>query len=522
MKPFLVLFAVCLLHSFVFSQHVNIQIGNLFSPEEPSIMVSSKNPKYIVAGANIRNAYYSSDTGRTWTSQQISSPALGVWGDPAIICDTNGVFYFFHLSDPAGPAWIDQIVCQSSTDNGITWNPGVGIGLNGSKAQDKQWAVVNKTTNTIYITWTQFDVYGSSNPNDSSIIRFSRSSDGGGTWTTPIRINQKSGNCIDSDSTVEGAVPAIGPNGEIYVAWAGPDGLIFDKSLDGGTTWMATDKIITSMPGGWDFDVPGISRANGLPITLCDISNGPNRGTIYVNWSDQRNGTADTDVWLVKSTNGGTTWSAPIRVNNDAAGKQQFFTWMTIDQRNGYLYFVFYDRRSYADNQTDVYMARSTDGGNTFVNFKISATPFVPVPSVFFGDYSNLSVEKGIIRPMWTRLDNGNLSVWTALIDTAVIPGTVTGINNPDLTVESLLTYPNPFTNNSFVSFKLRRPGMVTIEVFDVNGKQLATPVNAKWYLPGKYTEKINIQQLHLTPGAYFYRIMINGNLYTRKLIMLD
>jgi hypothetical protein len=520
MKSSLLLFAICLLHAQIFSQHSNLQISNANFPEEPSIMISSKNPKYIVAGANIRNAYYSSDTGRTWTGQLLSSP-FGVYGDPAIICDTNGVFYYFHLSDPPGTAFIDQIVCQTSADNGATWTTGVSIGLNASKAQDKQWAVVNKATNTIYTTWTQFDNYGSTSPSDSSIIRFSKSSDGGVTWTTPIRINQKSGNCVDSDSTVEGAVPAIGPNGEIYVAWAGPDGLIFDKSLDGGTTWMTTDKVITSTPG-WDFNVPGIYRANGLPITLCDISNSPNRGTIYVNWTDQRNGIADTDVWLVKSTNGGTTWSAPIRVNNDAAGKQQFFTWMAIDQRNGYLYFVFYDRRSYSDNQTDVYMARSTDGGNTFANFKISATSFVPTSSVFFGDYSNLSVEKGIIRPMWTRMDNGNLSVWTSLIDTTAIPGTVTGINNPDMTIETLLTYPNPFTNNSFVSFKLRRPGIVSIEVFDVNGEQLASPVNAKWYLPGKYTEKINIQQLHLTPGAYFYRIIINGNVYTRKLIMLD
>ena len=469
-----VLFATnFLIHLFVFAQHNNVLISNALNPEEPSIMISSKNPKYIVAGANIRSVYYSSDTGRTWSSQTLSSPVFGVYGDPAILCDTNGKFYYFHLSDPPGAPFIDQIVCQISTDNGLNWSGGVGIGLNGTKAQDKPWVALNKNTNAVYACWTQFDVYGSNNPGDSSIIRFSKSTDGGNTWSVPVRINQKAGDCIDSDSTVEGAVPAVGPNGEIYVAWAGPDGLVFDKSLDGGTTWMSTDKIITSIPGGWDFDVPGIYRANGLPITLCDVSNGPNRGTIYVNWSDQRNGASDTDVWLVKSTDGGNTWSTPIRVNNDAPGKQQFFTWMSIDQRNGYLYFVFYDRRSYSDNQTDVYMARSTNGGNSFVNFKISETPFAPTSSVFFGDYNNLSVEKGIIRPMWTRLDNGNLSVLTALIDTTAIPGAVTGVYSPDLTVENLVAYPNPFTNNSYVSFKLRRPGKVSIEIFDLNGKKL-------------------------------------------------
>src|SRR3954469_20186100 len=80
------------------AQHNNIMISNSFSPEEPSIMISTKNPKYVVAGANIRSGYYSSDTGRTWTQQLLTS-TYGVYGDPTIICDTSGQFYFFHLAD---------------------------------------------------------------------------------------------------------------------------------------------------------------------------------------------------------------------------------------------------------------------------------------------------------------------------------------------------------------------------------------------------------------------------------------
>ena len=200
------------------------------------------------------------------------------------------------------------------------------------------------------------------------------------------------GNCIDEDDTVEGAVPALGPNGEIYVSWAGPDGLVFSKSLDDGVTWLSEEISINPMPTGWDYSIPGINRANGLPITKCDLSGGPNHGTIYVNWSDQRNGSNDTDIWLAKSVDGGETWSDEIRVNDDDPGKQQFFTWMDLDQTNGNLHFVFYDRRNYTDNNTDVYLAYSTDGGDTFVNQQISEVPFVPSPGVFFGDYTNITV----------------------------------------------------------------------------------------------------------------------------------
>ncbi len=160
----------------------------------------------------------------------------------------------------------------------------------------------------IYMTWTEFDDYGSSNPNDSSRIRFSRSTDRGLNWTNAITISDVSGDCIDEDNTVEGAVPCVGPNGELYVSWAGPLGLMFDKSTDAGNTW-GTDTFVSDIPGGWDYSVTGIYRANGLPITACDTSQSPYRGNIYINWSDQRNGTGNTDIFLSKSTDGGNTWS---------------------------------------------------------------------------------------------------------------------------------------------------------------------------------------------------------------------
>lgn len=503
------------------AQHPNVLISNQDYPEEPSISISTKNPKYIAAGANIRSAYYSADTGRTWTAQQLID-SNGVWGDPALLCDTAGAFYFIHLSDPPGAAFVDRIICQKSINNGVTWQNGTTFGLNGIKTQDKAWGAVDQKTNTIYTTWTQFDNYESDNPADSSHILFVKSIDGGATWSAPLRLDEKGGDCRDDDSTVEGAVPAVGPNGEVYVAWASGPGLVFDKSLDGGTTWLEHDKVITSIPGGWSYDVSGIYRANGLPITVCDISNGPHRGTIYINWSDQRNGAADTDVWLVKSNDGGITWSAPIRVNNDAAGKQQFFTWMTIDQSTGYLYFVFYDRRNYSGNETDVYMARSTDGGTTFQNFKISQAPFVPDANIFFGDYINVSAQNNIVRPIWMRMDSGKLSVLTALIDTTQLLGVVTAIPSITEPVQSWESYPNPFTNTSFVSFKLRRTALITITVYDITGRRVCVPVQNKRYSPGKYVERIGSDTYHISPGTYIYTIEVDKQLYSRKMIKVE
>jgi len=400
------------------AQYTNILITNTSSPNEPTICINPKNTNQVVAGTNLNLYYYSTNAGLNWTKRTLTS-SYSVWGDPAITVDTAGNFYYGHLTNPSGGYFIDRIVVQKSTNGGANWSNGSFAGYIPPKQQDKEWLCVDPRNNNIYMTWTQFDSYGSSSPTDSSTILFSRSTDAGTSWSSALRINKIAGDCIDEDNTVEGAVPCTGPNGEVYVSWSGPLGIVLDKSTDEGLTWLADDKFVTAHPGGWDYAIPGIYRANGLPVTACDISDGPNRGNLYINWTDQRNGATDTDVWFIKSTDSGITWSSVKRINDDPAGKQQFFTWMTIDQSTGYLYFVFYDRRNYANNQTDVYMAKSTDGGETFLNFKVSATPFTPSSSVFFGDYTNVTAANGKVRPIWARADNTSMSIYTAIVDFA-------------------------------------------------------------------------------------------------------
>jgi hypothetical protein len=501
----------------LFSQFQNVVVGTQDSPNEPSIMINPKNVNQVVAAANIQSYFYSEDGGLTWQAGYLNSP-YGVWGDPCIIADTAGDFYFLHLSNPSSGSWIDRIVCQKSYDAGHTWTPGSYMGLNGPKAQDKEWSVVDPQTNIIYTSWTQFDSYGSSAPYDSSTILFSRSLDNGDTWSDAVRINQVAGDCLDMDNTVEGAVPAVGPNGEVYISWAGPLGIVFTKSTDQGVTWPDTNTFVCTIPGGWDYGVPGIFRANGLPVTCCDLSNGPYRGTIYINWSDQRNGPTDTDVFLVKSTDGGITWSAPFRVNDDPAGKQQFFTWMAIDQSTGFLYIVFYDRRNYSNEMTDVYLAVSRDGGETFDNMKISESPFDPMSAVFFGDYTNISACNGVVRPIWTRLESYNLSIMTAIVDSLYMgTGADKEMSGP-MSLEQ--NYPNPARDYTIFAYKIHRPCKVTLKVNDIFGNEVALLVNDRYLDPGKYIEKFNLSEAGLAPGFYYFSLISQDQVLNRKMLI--
>lgn len=517
-RHFILLITASLLIINVFAQHPNVMISNSNSPEEPSITIDPNNTQRLVAGANINNYYYSNDGGVTWQIGQLYSSAYGVWGDPCVKVDNEGNYYFFHLSNPQSGSWIDRIVCQKSTDGGVSWNEGSYMGLNGSKAQDKEWIDIDRNNGNIYSTWTQFDSYGAGNPLLRSNIMFSKSVDGGETWSPAQRINEVDGDCIDSDNTVEGAVPAVGPNGEIYVAWAGPLGIVFDKSLDQGETWLENDIFVTEFPGGWDYGVPGISRCNGLPVTCCDLSNGPDRGTIFINWTDQRNGESDTDVWVIKSTDAGETWSEPKRVNDDPPGRQQFFTWMTIDQVTGFVYFVFYDRRNYSDNNTDVFMAVSTDGCETISNFKVSETPFLPSSWVFFGDYTNVAAHNSVVRPIWTRLDDSQLSVWTALIDPNIAGIEDTTVPKIPFALEQ--NYPNPFRESTHFSYKIKKSSTISLKIYDLFGRVVATLIDDRFVEAGVYFEHFNASSYQIPPGVYYFSLMSEDQNQVRKMII--
>lgn len=415
----------------VFAQFKNIvldrQDDSTRAPAEPSVAISLKNKDNIVGAAILDKVYISEDGGKTWTKKRISS-TMGVWGDPVLISDKKGDFYYFHLSDPTGKNWaseeiLDRIVVQKSTDKGNTWSDGESIGFNHPKDQDKEWAVVDLKSNNIYTSWTQFDDYGSKDSTCYSNIMWSMSSNGGKKWSDAIQMNNLSGDCVDGDKTTEGAVPAVGPDGQLYVTWAYDGRIFLDRSFDKGKTWIRSDIEAVKQEGGWAFDIPGLNRTNGMPILLSDNSYSQYRGSLYLNWADQKNGEDDTDIWFSRSINHGDSWTFPVRVNNDEPGKHQFLSWMTMDQSTGIIYIVYYDRRDYDDLQTDVYLAYSKDGGRNFSNVKISETPFIPTGDNFFGDYTNISAVDGRIVPIWTRMDDGKTSIITTVIEEEQLMG---------------------------------------------------------------------------------------------------
>ena len=500
MKKFLLIFfvIVCAGINPLFAQYTNVLIDNGGGPNEPSIAIDPVNPSRVYAGSNLNNRYRSIDGGATWISGALSS-SFGTAGDPCLTADSAGNLFYFHLTNS-----LDKVVCQKSINGGLTYNNGSYTWNNNTLLQDKEWATVDPHTGNLYVTWSEYDNGFNPGPTDSSRIFFAKSTDHGSTFTNGVRLNEISGDCLYLDIT--DPHPLVGPNGELFVTFMDSAGIRFNKSVDFGATWLASQPLIAPV-GYIRYDsVPGVNRIRSMPYSACDRSTGAHHGSLYVSWADQRNGMNNSDVFFIKSTDGGNTWTAPLKINSDNSDHQQYRNAMTVDQTSGYIYIVYYDRRNYINNDsTDVFLARSTDGGTTWTDVKISNSGFYSPGIAFDGDYIDIAAHAGIVRPVWTRTDNFVTSIWTCLYNESTAGISSTPSTNGSL---SFTVNPNPANVIAAVSFSNEAIHLVGM-IMDAAGRVVKT-----FSLNHEREKVIDISDL--SSGIYF----VKADAVTRKLII--
>jgi hypothetical protein len=355
---------------------------------------------------------WSLDGGLTWTSQNEGPGGVGNNGDPAAVIDRSGKFYVGYISSASGQG------VSYSTDTGATWThvtiapgpPGVFDLL------DKNHFAVDNIPSSAFVgqaysAWTEF-IFGGANDND---IVFSRSLDGGATWSAGLNIS----NGVAAGNHNQGVNLQVGPNGEVYATWAIYDAfpadenaIGFNRSLDGGATFTGETRIITNIRGHRNTALPNTTiRRNSFPSMAVDVSGGPRNGSIYIVWTNvgvPGVNTGDADIYLIRSTDQGATWSTPVRVNTDATTNAQWFPWVSTDPRTGELYVIFYDRRDdTGDSLTTTYVAHSTDGGSTWTNLRVGDVQFTPTPipglaALYMGDYLGIAAKDCQVFPLWS------------------------------------------------------------------------------------------------------------------------
>jgi hypothetical protein len=405
---------------------------------EVSVAINPTNPDHMIAVSIARMkeqhpgitnfAYVTTDAGRTWKAVPRDNPHKVQQGDDVVTFTPDGLaihtFISFSGIRQARPKKAHTGIVTSTSRDGITWDaqvPVVELFNSVEPFEDKPWIKADMSQESpnrgnLYIAWTKFDVYGSAKPEHKSHVYFSRSVDCGKSFAVPHKISDQPGDAQDRSDTVEGACPGVGPNGEVYVVWAGPGSLFFTRSTDAGVNF-ARNTVISDC-AGWDFPVNGLGRANGMPSLGVDITKGKDRGSIYVCWADCRNGQAN--VFLIVSRDHGETWSQPQRIGSDATGnrREQWFPWLTVDPVDGALNIAFYDRGAQTGTLTDLTLARSVDGGRTFACYKLNEAAYELRRMKFFGDYLGIDSYGGRVAVLWMHpLDRSTLGISSAVLD---------------------------------------------------------------------------------------------------------
>jgi hypothetical protein len=294
---------------------------------------------------------YSNDGGNTWTFPGVIEP--GVFrSDPVLCANTQGTFFYNSLTASAGLTefWCDV---YKSFDGGATWDMGVN-----AWGGDKQWMVCDLTDgigqDNLYAFWT----LNFTCPECDG--HFTRSYDGGETFRATILV----------DGNPYWGTLSVGPSSELYI------------SGNGFTVTKSTDVKFPDIAPTWDFtttvslDGSMVASAGPNPGGLLgqvwiatDHTDGATHGNVYLLCSVNRSSSADPcDVMFARSTDGGVTWSAPIRVNDDPVdnGAWQWFGTMSVAP-NGRIDVVWNDTRNDPGGyMSEVYYAYSNDAGDTW------------------------------------------------------------------------------------------------------------------------------------------------------------
>jgi hypothetical protein len=301
-----------------------------------------------------------------------------------------------------------------SDNNGASWQAPVN-GTPGGSSEDKEWITVDNFPGSgngnVYLVARNF---GAGNG-----IYLTRSTDGGATFAP------SGGTFIVSG--MQGAFVTVSPNHSVHVFWYAGSTLQVRESIDQGLTFSAPVTVAFGLTGGvnGDLGLTGLRqgtgsfsafRSNEFPHAAVN----PVSGNIYVTYDNKGAGTDKADVFFVQSTDGGATWSAPVKVNDDATATDQWQPTVVVSPTGDKLGIFYYSRQEDPANNNlfKRYGRIATVSGGTGTvtfapSFAVSDTASLPefgrdsvVNSVYMGDYDQVYATSGAFHVVWS--DNRN------------------------------------------------------------------------------------------------------------------
>ncbi|MFN9211136.1 MAG: sialidase family protein [Betaproteobacteria bacterium] len=313
--------------------------------------------------------------------------------DPWVAFAADGTAYAMALSlSGSGSTQVTAMLVAHSTDGGRIWSaPATLIRDSGASFfNDKNTLTADRSdARFVYAVWDRLG------PGPTGPALFARTTNGGATWEPARTIYD-----LGSNAQTIGNLIVVASNGTLVNVFTrivgGRSEVMAIRSTNRGTNWSAPIKLADLLAVGTrDPEVPSRTVRDGA--ILAQAAPGPNNA-IYIVWQDARGSDGRIDaILLAKSTDAGLTWSEPVRINGDPTVAA--FTPQVAVRDDGLVAVSHYDLRSNtADTATlpaDYWLLRSTDGGATWSETRL-AGPFdlalaPDAGGIFLGDYQGLT-----------------------------------------------------------------------------------------------------------------------------------
>ena len=396
---------------------------------ESDLRVNFRRPRRIIAASNAvgpQAQFWSTDGGQTW--RQTTLPLLAqdlTHSDPTVDWTSDGTAW----ATTIGITGLNlELRAYRSADRGRTWR--FDATFSGTQtAADKQmmWADHSRTSpfrNNIYVVW-----------HNGRPVFVNRRTGPAGAWQTPIQISgaETTGTGIGADITTNSA-------GDVFAMWpdTGSQRIFVAKSTNGGVSYSAPVTIATTFDS-FKVRVPSFAVRGAHILVTAAAYKTSNKDLVYVAWTDLSgapgcttgldapgsnvSSTCKSRIWFSRSTNGGTNWTAPTMINNQASRNDQFNPRMVVDEDNGDLVIIYYDTvRDAARLRTDVWCQTSTNDGVTWsaatrVTTAQTDETGAGASGFQYGEYNGLSGIDGTFHSCWTDRRGGvREEIWTAKI----------------------------------------------------------------------------------------------------------
>lgn len=497
-------------HSVLLGQNQNISNGIVFDGE-PFLAINPDNSQHMVVAwmgwidvvdrfkIKTRTSF---DGGETWsmTSELPHAVAGYSSADPCISFNHSGEVYISYI-DFTGttPPVTGAVFVVRSTDGGLNWNvPSEVISTNDDGTKwpiDRPWMAIDRSSGphqgTIYVT--TFNLNRTLPPYNPYL---SVSTDGGNTFSYRY---------MDTTAWLAGSInpfpmcsPTVSSAGIFFGAY--PSYVLSQSlftqsflavSVDGGAS-LNHSNIITFNPPSQIDAYPDAKKAG---LLLSDPSDPDHLVSVFLSAV-----LGDLDVYMIESMDTGSTWSTPLRVNDDPVSndRMQDLLWGDFDE-DGDLVISWRDRRNASDStyqtDTEIWGAfRDKDSTLFASNFQLTdqSVTYDPVLANAGNDFMCIALQNDTMSAVWGDTRDGELNIWFQRMTT---DGTVVSVRPLASEIgPTIQLFPNPTRSE----LTIRGEDILGIRIYNGNGQQ----VFDRSYEYSQQQAQLSIEDL---PGGIYF-----------------